>query len=166
MIWFLACSTSPWTEATALRPTLDRLDTNADGTVSAAEFAVVAPQTDFGWLDADRNDRLSHDELVAWMDRADPLTFDSRMGRPAISRQQAMASESTSAEIRMLLDLFFFLSEELISADPAIPRPSDHHLRNAAATASLSSPQSTTVLNELREGYEAAGLTFPPGLTP
>ena len=38
--------------------------------------------------------------------------------------------------------------------------------KTRAATASLSSQQSTTVLNELREGYEAAGLTFPPGLTP
>jgi len=155
----------PWTEAAALQPTLERLDANVDGTVSAAEFATVAPQTDFGWLDTDRNDQLSLEELVVWMDATDPLTFDNRMGRPAVSRQQAVAGESSTPEIRMLLDLFFFLSEDLLAADPKIPRPSDHHLRTAAATASLSSPKSTAVLATLREGYEAAGLTFPPGLS-
>lgn len=165
MIWFLACSSSSWTESTALQPTLERLDSNADGSVSAAEFAVVAPRTDFGRLDTDRNEALALDELLAWMDVADPLTFDNRMGRPAVSRQQAAGGESTTAEVRMLLDLFFFLTEELIAADPEFPRLSDHHLRNAAATASLSSPQSTAVLDSLRAGYESAGLTFPPGLS-
>ena len=165
MIWFLACSTSSWTESTALQPTLERLASNAAGTVSAAEFAVVAPRTDFGRRDSDRDEALTLDELLAWMDVADPLTFDNRMGRPAVSRQQAAVGESTTAEIRMLRDLFFFMTEELIAADPEFPRLSDHHLRTAAATASLSSPQSTAVLAALREGYDAAGLTFPPGLS-
>lgn len=166
MIWFLACSLSPsWTEATALQPTLDRLDVNADGIVSAVEFSLVAPQTDFGWLDLDGDETLSRDELVAWMDAADPLTFDNQRGQTAVSRQQAEVSESTTAEVRMLRDLYFFLSEDLSAAAPSLPRPSDHHLRTAAATASLSSPQSIAVLDALRAGYAAAGLTFPPGLS-
>ncbi len=164
MIWVLACSTSPWSESAALQPTLSRLDTDQDGHATAAELSAIAPELDFGLLDTDRDETLSVPELAAWMDAADPLTFDHRFGRQPVTRQQAASSESVRPEVRMLMDLYLFLSEELIAADPAIPRPGEHLLRAAAATASLSSPESHAVLASLREGFATAGLTWPPGL--
>ena len=157
-------SASSWSESSALHPTLSRLDTDGDGLVSAAEFSTVAPQTDFAWLDTDRDEILSSEELIRWMDAADPLTFDKRFGRPAVTRQQAAEREQTPPDVRMLLDLFLFLTEELMAADPEIPRLGEHRLRAAAWTASLSSPESIIILDALRKGYASAGLTFPPGL--
>jgi hypothetical protein len=164
VIWFLACTTSPWTRSTALAPTLHRLDTDQDGRVSAEELAVVAPGVDASWLDTDRNGNFTVEELTAWMDATDPLTFDNRFGRPSVSRAQAAAREGLQPEVRMLMDLFQFLSTELAAADPALPRPHEHQLRLAASTASLSSPQSTAVLDTLRTSYAEAEMTFPPGL--
>lgn len=164
MIWFLACTASPWSQSAALAPTLRRLDTDQDGRVSAAELAIVAPGVDAAWLDTDQDGDFTEAELAAWMDATDPLTFDKRFGRPSVSRTQAAAREGLHPEVRMLMDLFLFLSTELAAADPALPRPHEHQLRSAAATASLSSPQSEAVLETLRTSYAAAGLTFPPGL--
>jgi len=164
VIWLLACTTTPWTQSAALAPTLHRLDTDQDGRVSAAELSVVAPGVDAGWLDTDRSGDFTVEELMVWMDATDPLTFDKQFGRPSITRTQAAAREGLQPEERMLLDLFQFLSTELVTVDPALPRPHEHQLRLAASTASLSSPQSTAVLDTLRTSYAAAGLTFPPGL--
>jgi hypothetical protein len=167
VIWFLACTTaSPWTPSAALDPTLRRLDTDQDARVSAEELAVVAPGLDFSGLDTDGSGDLTTDELVNWMDTTDPLTFDRRFGRPPVTRDQAAAQEVMHPEVRMLMDLFLFLSEELAAAAPDVPRPNEHHLRSAAATASLSSPQSVAVLTSFRSGFTSAGLTFPPGLEP
>ena len=165
MIWFLACSAAtPWNESAALEPALNRLDADHNHRVDASEFAAVAPQLDFTQLDTNQDGVLSTSELADWMDTSDPLTFDHRFGIPAVSRQQAAALEQTPPEVRMLLDLFTFLDEEMMSAAPEIPRPGAHRRRAAAQTASLSSPESQAVLDALQVGFLEAGLTFPPGL--
>lgn len=161
----LSC-TRPDPLTSGFAPLLTHLDSNQDGAVSSAEYAAVAYAAPaFDAVDANTNGVLDASELSALVRTQDPVYFDKRQefARKGTRHFQTHRPAQPGAyEARILRDLFRFEAAEIL-ARGGTP-PDDVAIAKAAATGSLSSPESTVVLEGLKTSADAVGVELPERL--
>lgn len=163
----LSC-TRPDPLMSGFAPLLTHLDSNHDGTVSAAEYGAVAYAAPaFDAVDANRNGGLDASELSTLVRSQDPVYFDKRQefARQGTRHFQNQRPARPGAyEARILRDLYRFEAAEILArgGNP----PDDVAIAKAAATGSLSSPESILVLDGLKASADAVGVDLPERLWP
>jgi hypothetical protein len=163
----LSC-TRPDPLTSGFAPLLTHLDSNQDGAVSSAEYAAVAYAAPaFDAVDANTNGVLDASELSALVRTQDPVYFDNRQefARQGTRHFQTHRPARPGAyEARILRDLYRFEAAEILArgGNP----PDDVAIAKAAATGSLSSPESVLVLEGLNTSAAAVGVELPKRLWP
>ena len=171
MIWILiwmACDgpelAPSWSEGTQ-NPVLEHLDADQSGAVSAEEFAAHAWKApEFGEIDQDGDLKMSSEELRGLLYSQDVQRFDGRGARRPVDKEEWARPFAQPRDIRLLWELLSFLDQELLAASPDGPRPSFSQRDSASSTGSLDSPEVRSVLEQYRQGFQAAGLSWPRGL--
>ena len=170
MIWmiiWMACDSSEppsWSEGAQTR-VLEHLDADQGGTVSSEEFAAHAWKApEFGQIDQDGDLQLSSEELRSLLYSQDVQRFDGREERRPVDKEEWARPFAQPRDIRLVWELLSFLDQELLAASPETPRPSFSERDTASSTGSLDSSEVRSVLGQYRQGFQAAGLSWPEGL--
>jgi hypothetical protein len=149
-------STSPWTVDNALAPTLEVLDTNGDGRVTAMEYRrVQGAAPDFKKMDEDRNGALSLAEFRAMSDRLDPQTWDGNMPRKPVAEEVWRGMFSGEPAVRQLSELMRFVRSEVAAGAPEGSLPTDEQIQAAAETKDLESEAVREIFETLRAARDA-----------
>jgi hypothetical protein len=149
-------STSQWTVDSALAPTLEALDANGDGRVTAMEYRPVqGAAPGFKKLDEDRNGSLSPAELRAMSDRLDPQTWDGNMPRKPVAEEVWRGMFSGEPAVRQLSELMRFVRSEVAAGAPEGSLPTDAQIQAAAETKDLESEAVRAIFERLRAARDA-----------
>lgn len=165
MILLLACATPDWTHEQALRPALDRVDTDHDGTISAAEYERVAFNAPtFAVADVDGSGGIDVGELEVLLETQNPRAFHASARVPLPNFGAPPGASTVKVEEHgyawLVLSL---LREEILAADPAAVVPDTAQVL-AADAGGLDGPAARALLVQLERSAQTAGLAFPPSL--
>lgn len=185
-LWFVACASPHLTEEGAVAPTLARLDSDASGTVTEAEYvAVLFNGVPFGAVDKNLDGALSAQELLDLVSSSEPgdkvsqppsRSTQSRARKKksvkagqqrSVDRAQdtddsaARARREGQAGVRLTLEA---LREEVQAVCADCPLPSDEEIEAAGTTSDLGTAVSRAVLLQLETAAHKAGVGFPAAL--
>jgi hypothetical protein len=167
LLWMACESSEPetWRAGAGLEPVLERMDHDQSGAVSPTEFAVHAWKApDFASIDQNGNQELSSEELRSLLYSQDVQRFDGREDRKPVDKEEWARPFAQPRDVRQLWELLSFLDQELLAASPESSRPSFSERDTASRTGTLDSPEVLSVLGQFRQGFQAAGLSWPEGL--
>lgn len=166
MIWLmLGCSgtpSSPWTAEAALTPTatLDGAPALSEADYTRRAYAAIP----FAEADTNASGTLSADELAVLITRQDPLTFDRARPMQALDRKKWSTPFSEPRLQRVMWEMLAFLRAEVAAVAPGAVLPDDAALKAASATEDLHAEAVQDVLRALQALHVEHGLTFPEGL--
>lgn len=186
LLWFLACGGPRFTEVAAIAPTLARLDTDKNGTVTEAEYVAVSFKGfSFAAVDTDSSGDLSAAELLTLVDRSNPADLTYPRPAPVVMRGQARQGPQKphgaspaprsapssgrgvhrSGEARMAaLMILESLRAEVLAEVPGHGVPSHEELQAAADSGGINTAESRAVLLKLEAAADAVGADFPASL--
>jgi hypothetical protein len=141
------------------------MDRDQSGAVSPTEFEAHAWKApDFASIDQDGDLELSSEELRSLLYSQDVQRFDGREERKPVDKEVWARPFAQPRDTRQIWELLSFLDQELLAASPESARPSFSDLDTASRTGKLDSPEVLSVLGQYRQGFLAAGLSWPQGL--
>lgn len=159
MIWLLAACAAPpmWSDEAVLGGVRARLDRDADGRVTAAEYdAARWNGPPFASADTDGSGELSASELAELLVGQSPTAFDGTHAAPG---RRGVAQALLTAEQRPVWEVLVWMGDTLRAQD--LPGPDPAAVERAVATGSMTSPETRAVLAAMRVPWESRGWTWP-----
>lgn len=179
ILLLLACAKDPgWTEASAIAPTLAKIDTDHDGAVSAAEWEAVSfHAVPFAAVDTDKSGGIDEAELLTLLVATDPSTMTMPRAGPQTkrghTRTSAIKAEPAAAlnplrvrHERALTTRYALLAiqEELQAAAPDLVLPTRDEVLRTADSGDLRTVESRALLARMEAAADSAKLDFPASL--